>query len=224
MTNEHPKKYSAFIQKHNREMLIGFGALLVIAIRFVFPAKLDGEIFWINLALFFLFPWLIIRLLLKEDLKSFGLSWGNRKIGFTLSVVVTLLFVGANYLIISKPALRNQLQVSPDLAKGFWTFFWFIFFVSLPLHFFWEFFFRGFIQLGLEKKLAYSGIFLQALLQTSGYLKSPWLIIFLIFSSALAAGFVARQSRSIIYSFVSMWLISTSLDIMIARFIHQGII
>lgn len=145
------EKNLPLIVAHNRELLIGFGALLVIVIRFVFPAKLDGELFWINLALFFLFPWLVIRFLLKENLQSFGLSWGNRKIGLILSAVVLLLFVGANYIIISRPDLRNQLQISPDLAKGFWTFFGFIIFISLPLHFFWEFFFRGFIQLGLEK-------------------------------------------------------------------------
>jgi hypothetical protein len=58
---------------------------------------------------------------------------------------------------------------------------------------------------------------LQALL----FGRSGWSIFLLILFSSLAAGLIARQSRSILYSAISLWLISMSLDIMIIRIVHQ---
>lgn len=216
------KNKLSFFFAHNRELLIGFCALLVILVRILFPAKMNGEFFWINIFLFLLFPWLVIRFLLKENLKTFGISWGNYKKGIVFSAISLVVFCLINYLVVYKFNLRNHLQISPDIVKNFWFFLWLQIAISLPAHFSWEFFFRGFLQLGLERKIGKYAIILQALAQTALYAKSSWVIIFLIGSSSLAAGIVTQQSRSIFYSFVSMWLISISLDIMIIRFIHQG--
>lgn len=218
------EKKSAFIKKNNREILIIFCALLVILMRMIFPAKINGELFWINIFLFLLFPWLVIRLLLKENFKLFGISLGNSKKGVIFSIIFIAVFGLINYFAVHKPNLRSQLQISPDIIKSFWIFLWFQLAVSLPSHFSWEFFFRGFLQLGLEKKIGKYAVLLQALFQTALYLRSSWLIILLICFSSLAAGLIARQSRSIFYSFVFMWLISVSLDIMIIRFVLQGTI
>ena len=217
------EKKSALVQKHNRELLIGFCALLAIAIRLLFPAKMNGEIFLINLFLFLLFPWLVIRYLLKENAKNFGISRGNHKRGLVFSAIFIVAFCLINYFIVHKFNLRNHLQISPDIVRSFWVFLWFQLAISLPAHFSWEFFFRGFLQLGLEKKIGKYAIILQALAQTALYARSSWAIIALIGLSSLAAGVIAGQSRSIFYSFLSMWLISVSLDIMIIRYIHQAI-
>jgi len=206
----------------HRELLIGFVAIFAIAIRFIFPAKLNGEIFWVNLILFFIFPWLVIRFLLKEKLGDFGISWGDPKKGIIFSVFTLAIFLAANYYIVSNPAFRSQLPISPDMARSFWIFLWFEILIFLPLHFFWEFFFRGFLQFGFEKKIGYFAILVQALVQTMVYWGSSWLVILLILSSALFAGLIARASRSIVYSFATMWLISISFDIMIIRLIHHG--
>lgn len=204
--------------------MIVFCALLVIFARMVFPAKINGELLWINIFLFLLFPWLVIRFLLKENFKLFGISLGNGKRGTIFSIIFIAVFGLINYFAVRNPNLRSQLQISPDIIKSFWIFLWFQLIISLPSHFSWEFFFRGFLQLGLEKKIGKYAVFLQALFQTALYLRSSWLIILLICFSSLAAGLIARQSRSIFYSFVFMWLISASLDIMIIRYIHQAVL
>jgi hypothetical protein len=51
--------------------------------------------------------------------------------------------------------------------------------------------------------------------------RSGWIAAFLVLFSSLAAGLIVRQSRSILYSALSLWLISMSLDIMIIRIVHQ---
>ena len=49
------------------------------------------------------------------------------------------------------------------------------------------------------------------------------ILILLVFFSSLAAGLIVRQSRSVLYSAISLWIISASLDIMIIRIVHQVI-
>ncbi|TSA45445.1 hypothetical protein D4R51_01820 [bacterium] len=210
-----------FFRQNQREILIGFCAILAILVSLIFPGKLFGESFWSSFFLFLVFPGLIILFLLKEPLKSFGLSRGNFRNGLIFSALLLIIFVLINYLIVSKPGLRGQLPVAPGIVENYWYFLFFELLIALPLHFFWEFFFRGFLQFGLEKKMGIYSIFPPALLQAALVLKGPWFFSALIFSSSLAAGLVARKSRSIIYSFITLWIISVSLDIMIIRAIHQ---
>jgi membrane protease YdiL (CAAX protease family) len=210
-----------FFRQNQREILIGFCALLAVLVSWIFPNKLFGESFWSSFFLFLIFPGLIILFLLKEPLKNFGLSWGNSRSGLIFSALLVIIFVLINYLIVSRAGLRGQLPVNQSIVGNYWYFLVFELLIALPLHFFWEFFFRGFLQFGLEKKLGIYSILPQAFLQTVLALKGPWLFSSLIFSSSLAAGLVARKSRSVIYSFLSLWIISVSLDIMIIRAIHQ---
>jgi membrane protease YdiL (CAAX protease family) len=218
------KNKGSFIEENRREIVIGFCALLAIIVRYVFPVKMTGEAFWINIFLFFLFPWVVIRFILKEKVKSFGLSLGDRKKGIIFSIIFIAVFGLINYFIVKTPSLRGQLQISPDIVRNFWIFLWFQIIISLTVHFSWEFFFRGFIQMGTEKNLGKYAIPVQAIAQTALYARSSWMIVLLIGFSSLFAGIITRQSRSILYSFVSMWLISLSLDIMIIRYIYQGTI
>lgn len=213
-----------FFRQNQREILIGFCALLAVLVSWLLPGKLFGESFWSSFFLFLVFPGLIILFLLKEPLKNFGLSRGNFRGGLISSALLVIIFVLINYFIVSRPGLRGQLPVAPGIVENYWYFLFFELLLVLPLHFFWEFFFRGFLQFGLEKKMGLYSIFPQALLQTALALKGPWFFSALIFSSSLGAGLVARKSRSVIYSFVSLWIISVSLDIMIIRAIHQAII
>lgn len=211
-----------FLKKNQREILIGFCALLVLAVRFVFPANLSGEVFWMVLAIFFAFPLLIVRIVLKEDLKNFGLQTGNFRIGAIFAAVLFVTLAVAAYFVVSNAHWRGQLLLPSGIARNFWYFLWFEILIALPLHFFWEFFFRGFVQLGLEKKIGIFSLFLQGLLQTALALKGPLPMVFLVFGSSLLSGLAVQKSRSIYYSAAAMWLVSLSLDIMLIRHINFG--
>ncbi len=212
-----------FLKRHHREATIIFCALTAFLVSMIFPIRLAGESFWAVFFLFFAFPFLIISFLLKEPLKDFGISRGNFRTGIIFLAVGIAVFVFINYLAVSKPELRNQLVIPRGITGNFWYFLFFEIFVALPLHFFWEFFFRGFIQLGLEKKLGAFSLLLQTFFQSLLAFRGTWVMIALTLFSAFFAGLTARQSRSIFYSFAAMWLISVSLDIMIIRFIQQNI-
>ena len=218
-----PKKLNAFFLQHYKEATIALSAVLILLVRLLFPARLAGELFWINLFLFLVFPWLIVRFILKGNFEEFGISAGKTRKGIIFFAIFVLIFVLLNYLFVFKTHFRDQLQVYPASIFSFWIFLWFQLVISLPSHFSWEFFFRGFLQTGLEKKIGKYAVIIQALAQTLLYARSSWVIIFLIGSSALTAGLVARQTRSIYYSFAAMWIISFLLDLMIIKYIHSGI-
>lgn len=204
-----------------RELLIGFTALLAILVGFVFPQSAYGETFWLSFFLFAVFPALAVVYLLKEPLKNFGLTLGERRSGIIFSAIVIIIFIVANYFLVFHSKYAGQLSIPPFIISSFVTFLAFEIFIALPLHFFWEVFFRGFVQLGLEKKLGIYSLFLAAILQTSLSFRESWIALLLILLSSLAAGLIVRRSRSILYSALSLWLISVSLDIMIIKIIHQ---
>lgn len=205
-----------------RELLIGFVALLSIFLSFIFPQAAYGETFWLAFFLFAVFPALAAGFLLKEPLRNFGLAFGKQRTGTILALAIIIIFIIANYLIVFHSKYTGQLSIPPFILNNFAVFLAFEIFIALPLHFFWEFFFRGFVQLGLEKKLGIFSLFLAAILQTSLFFRSSWIILLLVFLSALAAGLLVRQSRSILYSTFSLWIISVSLDIMIIKIVRQA--
>jgi membrane protease YdiL (CAAX protease family) len=204
-----------------RDILIGFCAALVIAVSFVFPQQAYGETFWLSFLFFVVFPALVIIFLLKEPLKNFGISLGERKTGIILSVAVVIVFIFVNYFLLFHTKYGGDLSIARGIIGSFTAFLLFEFFISFPLHFFWEFFFRGFLQLGLEKRLGFLSLILAAILPAILSFRSSWTMIALLFFSSLCAGLIVRQSRSIIYSAISLWLISVSLDIMIIKIVHQ---
>ncbi|HUD08575.1 MAG TPA: hypothetical protein VMQ48_00615 [Candidatus Saccharimonadales bacterium] len=204
-----------------RDLLIGFCAALVLAISFIFPQTAYGETFWLSFFLFAIFPAAAIVFILREPLKNFGLSLGQRRPGIIFSAAIVAIFIFINYFLLFHSKYGGQLSIPPFIIGSFAVFLVFEIFISLPLHFFWEFFFRGFVQLGFEKKMGIFSLPLAAAAQALLSFRVNLILILLVFFSSLAAGLIVRQSRSVLYSAISLWIISASLDIMIIRIVHQ---
>jgi len=119
-----------------REMLIGFSALLAIAVSLIFPQKQYGETFWLAFFLFAVFPAVVAGFLLKEPLKDFGLGLGKFKTGFIFSLTAILIFVLLNYWLVFHSKYGGQLSIARFIAGSFAVFLAFEIFVVLPLHFF----------------------------------------------------------------------------------------
>jgi membrane protease YdiL (CAAX protease family) len=204
-----------------RELLIGFAAILAVLVGLIFPQKVFGESFWLSFFLFTAFPIAIVLFLLKEPLANFGISLGNKRSGLIFSAIIIAILILANYFLVFHSKYVGQIPIARGIANSFLLFLLFEIFIALPLHFFWEFFFRGFVQLGLEKKMGGYSLVLAAALQATPFLRGNWIVALLILSSSLGAGLIVRQSRSVLYSAISLWLISVSLDIMIIRLVHQ---
>lgn len=205
-----------------RELAIGFSALLIVAVYFVFPAKLTGEWFLINLLLFLIFPILVVRLILKENLGSFGFSPGNFRTGILLGAATAIFFSLLIYFLLSYPNFRSGFSFYLPVAGNFWNFLWFDFFVGGIILFSREFFFRGFFQMGIERRMGLFAIPIQAFLAALVHARSSWLELALVFFIALAGGFATMRSRSFLYSFAATWIIFLAGDIMIIRILRAG--
>ncbi|MDD3487038.1 MAG: hypothetical protein PHF35_01505 [Candidatus Moranbacteria bacterium] len=208
--------------KNRREWLIGFSALLIFLVSFFFPQKLFGDPFWLSFFLYASFPVAIMIFVLKEPLQNFGFGAGKKFWGIALGIIFTIAFVAGHYFLVFHSPWAGQIPVARVLVSGFLNFLLYEIFFSLPFQFFSEVFFRGFLQLGLEKKLGIFSLLLAALLQTVPYARTNWAVLALVGCSSLAAGIIVRQGRSIYYSAIAMWIISASLDIMIIKVINQS--
>jgi len=214
------KKLPAF---SHRELLIIFCFSAAIIVGWFFPAKSAGEFFWISIFLFLIFPALIIKFLLKEPLAKFGLSRGKPKTGIVSAISFAVIAIVIMIFLIKIPELRNQIRLLPGIASSF-SYFLGAELIIIPIIFFSrEFFFRGFIQLGLEEKFGGYALLLQAALFALLFVKSSWLELAYAFLSALAAGLIVKFSRSIYYSFPALWIISLVTDILVIRIVSRSI-
>ena len=200
-----------------REVFILFCGLLVLLVGWLFPIQLVSESLFAALVLLVAFPVLAILFVLKEPVQNFGLEVGEYKTGLALAAGSFVIFSLLNYFLIFKFRLGEQLLASPGVSPNFWYFLFYELVAATLMIFSWEFFFRGFLQLGLEKKFGIYALFLGAVLSSLIFWKSSWLFLGLRFLMYLAAGFTALKSRSVFYSALAIWLISLALDIMLIK-------
>lgn len=204
-------------QISQRELLIIFSALLALAVAWLFPVNAVTESLFSALILLLAFPLLVIKFIIKKPLKDFGLQQGNKKVGMLLAAAAVITFALINYLLIFKFNQRDRLIGSPGISLNFWTFLEYELLASTLSVFSLEFFFRGFLQLGLEKNLGLGALLVPALLNTAIFYKYSWFILLLRLLLFLAAGLITQRSRSIYYSAFALWLIYLLTDIMLIK-------
>jgi membrane protease YdiL (CAAX protease family) len=197
----------SYFPKTKHSLFVLIGAFIAIGASFFFSGEDLIEALLLQLFFFVLFPLAFIGIVLKKSLKNYGFDGMITKQsllyfiqGFFASLFVFLCF----YFLFS---LENTMRISGEMFQTFWLFFFQLFFVYGSLALFYEFFFRGFLQLGLQKELGFWavlwqwGIFLSFLLLTKTFnWDSLDLIIASFFSSLLL-----YKTRSILLSFLFSW-------------------
>lgn len=186
---------------------------------FVYPdniiiEELSSFIYWflLDFLLFFIIPIYLIRLVLKESFKDYGLSFENKNIGFFYLIISILLFIPIIILISNS---ENFTQYFPlmNSAKDELTIFliyecFFILFI-----FAWEFIFRGFMLFGLEKKFGFYSIFIQIIPFVLLHSGKPFIETFASIFGGLFLGYLALRTRSIFYGFIIHAVILIALDL-----------
>jgi hypothetical protein len=155
---------------------------------------------------------------------NFGLYKGNSIFGAISSLVVILLFFFFQYYLIFQASLGKQIPIASGIFTNYWVFLFFELLIATVIAFSWVFFFQGFIQLGMEKRLGFYSVPLQALLYSLFFVKASWISLLLAFLLSFSTGIITYKSRSVIYAFLSLWIISVIADIMIIRATNQGIL
>lgn len=96
----------------------------------------------------FVFPLLLIRFVLKEAPARHGWQLGDRRFGLKIFVLGVVLAVPVLFCSASTPQLQAEYPLSKTIARSLS---FLILYEALYLLYYiaWEFFFRGFLQLGL---------------------------------------------------------------------------
>lgn len=160
---------------------------------------------------FFILPILIIKLFLKEEIKNYGISFGNYKAGLKITIIFLAIMIP---LVWFASAQNDFSRTYPQLkqARESWNTF-FIFEVGLFVYMFaWEFIWRGFMLFGLEKKFGYYAILIQMIPFLILHNGKPAPETFGAIIAGIALGILAFRTRSIFYCVITHASVMFSID------------
>lgn len=161
---------------------------------------------------FFILSSLIIKFILKEDLKNYGLQVGDFKIGLALSVIFFLVMLPVVWFFSATP---DFAVTYPQLSstRNNWSEF-FVYESGLLLYLIsWEFIWRGFMLFGLERKFGYYSVLIQMIPFVILHNGKPVPETFGAIAGGIALGILAFRTRSIYYCVITHMGVMLSIDI-----------
>ena len=160
----------------------------------------------------FILAILIIKFVIKEDLKDYGLQAGNYKAGLIISAI----FLGVMLVIIW------FVSATPDFAtkyphlqstKNSWRDFY-IYESGMLLYMIgWEFIWRGFMLFGLKEKFGYYSVLIQMIPFVILHNGKPIAETFGAIAGGIALGMLAFRTNSIYYCVFSHMGVMFSIDV-----------
>jgi membrane protease YdiL (CAAX protease family) len=167
--------------------------------------------------LFFLFPLIIVKLVFKEKLKDYGLSFGDKRYGFrftiiTIPLIVTpIIILGAHM-----PQIRAEYPLSKLIQGDVSVFLLYEFSYILLYYVGWEFFFRGYMLFGLREKFGDTyAILLQVIPSALLHFNKPEPEFLGSIVLGIVLGYLALRTRSILYPFIIHSYIGVSTDLFV---------
>ncbi|MBZ0201292.1 MAG: CPBP family intramembrane metalloprotease [Ignavibacteriaceae bacterium] len=150
---------------------------------------------------FFILSALIIKFVLKEKVKAYGLTVGDFSVGIKFTLLFLVIMVPIVWVVSSYPEFAATYPQYKSARESWVTFF--IFETGMLIYMFaWEFIWRGFMLFGLEKKFGYYTVFIQMI---------PFLILhngkpagetFGAIIAGVALGVLALRTRSFLYGVI----------------------
>lgn len=169
--------------------------------------------FLCDFILFLIIPFAIIKFLLKEQIKEYGVRIGKKGIGLIVAVYSILIFIPIIYLLSSSENFSEYFPLM-ESAKDDLLIFIIYEILFILFIFSWEFIFRGFMLFGLEKKFGIYSIFIQMIPFVILHNGKPFVETFASIFGAIFLGYIALRTRSILYGFLIHAFILITLDIL----------
>ncbi len=165
-----------------------------------------------DLFTFFVAPVLIIKLILKEKVKDYGLVFGDYKIGLKITAVFLLIMLPLVWIASSLPEFSKTYPHLPS-AKSNWEIF-LIFEAGMLMYMFsWEFIWRGFMLFGLEPKFGYYSVLIQMIPFLILHNGKPAPETFGSIIAGIALGILALRTRSFLYCVIVHMSVIFSIDL-----------
>ena len=161
---------------------------------------------------YFIVPFLIIKLFFKEKIRDYGIAIGDINAGVRISVIFILIMLPFIWFLTSQQSFSLTYPLLYQ-ARDSWNIF-FIYELGLVFYLFaWEFIWRGFMLFGLKEKFGYYAVVIQMLPFVILHDGKPPLETFGAIAGGLALGILAYRSRSIYYCVITHSIIMFSIDL-----------
>ncbi len=144
---------------------------------------------------------LIIKFLLKENLKDYGFKAGDYHFGFFMILIFLSVMIILIWFVSASPSFAQKY---PHLqgAKLNWNTF-LIYEAGMLIYMFaWEFMWRGYMLFGLEEKFGYYSVLMQMIPFVILHNGKPFLETFGAIFGGIALGILALRTRSFYYCVV----------------------
>jgi hypothetical protein len=151
---------------------------------------------------FFVIGILVIKLILKENIKDFGLQLGDYKTGLKFSLVFLFVMIILIWFVSATPSFAEKYPHLSD-AKSNWNILLLYELGMLIYMFAWEFIWRGFMLFGLEKKFGYYSVLFQMIPFVILHNGKPFLETFGAILGGIALGILALRTRSFYYCVIT---------------------
>lgn len=176
--------------------------------------KFNSRIYWFlaDGLIMFAIPVLLIKFVLKEKLRDYGFTLGDKKFGITTSLVFLAVMLVIVFIVSGSKEFLNAYpqggkKVSESAAN-------FILYETCILVYMlgWEFFWRGFMLFGLKPKFGYYSVFIQMIPFFILHKGKPELELFASIFAGIILGLQALRSGSFIYCWILHWIVMIAID------------
>lgn len=164
---------------------------------------------------------LLIRVILKDSVSSYGLQAGNGRLGLKVSVIFWVCMLPILWFV-SASGTFQQAHPAPALARTDWGWFAFYEVCSIIYIIGWEFIWRGYVLFGLKEYIGYYAVFIQMVPFALLHLGTPEIETFAAVVAGVGLGMFALATRSFWYGALLHILILGTMDILGALRFHAG--
>jgi membrane protease YdiL (CAAX protease family) len=174
--------------------------------------------FFVSLVLLGGIPALIIKFVFHEPLSTYGVQLGDLRFGVKSFLLLAPVAIAFTYPSSKMEAFLLEYPIYKGASSALWMFA--LYSLSyLVFYLGWEFFFRGYMQFGLERIFgAWNAIFIQTLASCLLHIGKPLGEIYGSILAGIIWGVIAWRAHSLLFVILLHWLMGVSLDVFISYF------
>ena len=160
----------------------------------------------------FLIPAIVAAISTDDRLHDYGIRLGKQKLGWGVTLVAWLLMIPVVIVAVNvHPPFAQKYPLCKAVAKSWQAFIPYQLAYGIYM-FSWEFFFRGFMLFGLEKRFGNYSILIQTIPFAVMHFSKPLPEALGSIVAGISLGVIALETRSFVYSAVIHWLTAMTMD------------
>jgi uncharacterized protein len=161
---------------------------------------------------FFILSIIVIKFILKENLKNYGLQFGDYRTGLILSTIFFLVMVPVIWFFSAEPDFSEKYPHLLSTRNNYNEFL--IYESGMMLYMIsWEFIWRGFMLFGLKEKFGYYSVMIQMIPFVILHNGKPAAETFGAIAGGIALGVLALRTNSILYCVITHMGIMFTIDL-----------